>query len=256
MASPPPTEAYRLMLLRPEVVVRLVAGGEAVAPDPPGLTPAIEAAWGAAQRRAGGRLFNGRIVSVVEASASRILGRLAQYRHAVAGFADPALGQALAIRPLSVCGVLRTPAGILFGRRDPGATYEAGLWQMPPAGSVDAGAVRPDGRIDPVAQIAGEMEEEVGLPWARVRACRPFALVAHAASGVHDLGLVIETAAGEAEILARRRPGAVEEYTELRLVPEAGLPAFLAAEGGGMVPAARLFLSALGLVSQEGCADR
>jgi hypothetical protein len=248
MPLPPPSDAYRLIPLCPTVEVVLVPDGEVLAAAPAALEPAIEAAWAAAQRRAGGRLFNGRIVSVVEAGPACIRGRLVEYRQAVAGFADPALARALAVRPLSVSGVLRTPEGILFGRRHAGATYEAGLWQMPPAGSVDAGAVAPDGRIDPVAQIAEEMAEEVGLPWALVHACRPFALVAHAASGVHDLGLLIETEAGFAEIESHYRAGASEEYSALRIVPEAALAGFVAAERTRMVPAAPLFLAALGLL--------
>jgi hypothetical protein len=241
-------QRYALMAVRPDVQVVLSPPGP---PPSPALEPAIAAAWDAAQRRAGGRLFNGRIVSVVTATPERITGRMVEYRCAVAGFADPRLAAALEVRPLSVSAVLRTPEGILFGRRDAGATYEAGLWQMPPAGSVDAGAVTPDGRcVDLAAQVAAELEEEVGLPWTRVRAFRPFALVRHAASGVHDLGVLLETDAGSAEILAARRHdvAAAAEYGELRVVPEAALAGFVAAERGRMVPAAPMFLSALGLL--------
>jgi hypothetical protein len=150
------------------------------------------------------------------------------------------------VRPLSVCGVLRMPDGILFGRRQTGATYEAGLWQMPPAGSVDAGALR-GGQVDVAGQIRTELAEEIGLGWSRIGTCRAFAVVVHAASGVHDLGFLLETDAEFAEVTACQAATGCGEYAELRVVPEAALGGFLAAEAGRMVPAAPLFLRALGL---------
>ncbi|MFC7538950.1 hypothetical protein ACFQU2_05025 [Siccirubricoccus deserti] len=183
--------------------------------------------------------------SVEQVTPSRITGRLVEYRLAVAGFSDPVLAAALAVRPLSVCGVLRTPDGIVFGRRTTQATYEAGLWQMPPAGSVDAGAVRGD-VVDAIAALRGELAEELGLPWSSITLCRPFALVVHAASGVHDLGCLLESPAGFAEIAtAAAATGGSREYQELRAVPAVELAGFVAANRAAMVPAAPLFLAAL-----------
>jgi hypothetical protein len=227
----------------PDIAVELLPGTIWV---PPALEPAIEAAWAAAQARAGGRLFNGRVFSVSALSANRIAGQLVEYRLAVAGFADPALAAALGVRPLSVCGVLRMRDGILFGRRQLGATYEAGLWQTPPAGSVDAGAVR-GGQVDAVGQIRTELAEEIGLEWGRILACRAITLVVHAASGVHDLAFLLETDATFSEVATCQAAAGCAEYVELRAVPEAALAGFLAVEGGRMVPAAPLFLRAAGL---------
>jgi hypothetical protein len=226
-----------------DIAVELLPGTIGV---PPALEAAIEAAWAAAQTRAGGRLFNGRVFSVSALSASRIAGQLVEYRLAVASFADPALAAALGVRPLSVCGVLRMRDGILFGRRQLGATYEAGLWQTPPAGSVDAGAVR--GRqVDAVGQLRTELAEEIGLEWGRIHACRAITMVLHAASGVHDLAFLLETDATFSEVAACQAMAGCAEYIELRAVPETALAGFLAAEGGRMVPAAPLFLRAAGL---------
>ncbi|GGC48336.1 hypothetical protein GCM10011504_28500 [Siccirubricoccus deserti] len=233
---------HSLVPVDPALRITLLPG-EVTVPAP--LEPAIAAAWTAAQRRAGGRLFNGRVFSVEQVTPSRITGRLVEYRLAVAGFSDPVLAAALAVRPLSVCGVLRTPDGIVFGRRTTQATYEAGLWQMPPAGSVDAGAVRGD-VVDAIAALRGELAEELGLPWSSITLCRPFALVVHAASGVHDLGCLLESPAGFAEIAtAAAATGGSREYQELRAVPAVELAGFVAANRAAMVPAAPLFLAAL-----------
>ena len=235
---------YRAMPVAPDIAVELLPGTVAV---PGGLEPVIGAAWAAAQARAGGCLFNGRVFSVTEFVPHRIAGQLVEYRLVVAGYADPALAAALRLRPLSVCGVLRMPDGILFGRRQAGATYEAGLWQTPPAGSVDAGAVRA-GRVDTVGQIRTELAEEIGLDWARITACRAITLVAHAATGVHDLAFLLETAAPFADVVACQAATGCGEYSELRAVPEAALAGFVAAERTRLVPAAPLFLQALGLL--------
>jgi hypothetical protein len=236
------TAGHSLVPVDPGLRIALLPGEAAV---PAALEPAIATAWAAAQRRAGGRLFNGRVFSVAQVTPACITGRFVAYRLAVAGFSDPALAAALAVRPLSVCGVLRTPDGVVFGRRAAQATYEAGLWQMPPAGSVDAGAMRGD-RVDAIAALRAELAEELGLPWSRIALCRPFALVVHAASGVHDLGCLLETPAGFAEIAAAAAAGGSREYQDLRAVPDAALAGFIAAERAAMVPAAPLFLAALG----------
>jgi hypothetical protein len=228
----------------PDIAVELRPGRVEV---PAALEPAIEACWAAAQARAGGRLFDGQVFSVTEILPHRIGGHFVDYRLAVATYADPALAAALRIRPLAVCGVLQMPEGILFGRRQLGATYEAGLWQTPPAGSVDAGAVR-DGRLDAAAQIRTELAEEIGLPWSRINTCRAFTVVVHAATGVHDLAFLLETEAGFAEVAALHAATGCTEYTELRAVTQAGLAGFIAAERDRMVPAAPFFLEALGLL--------
>ncbi|WP_149535547.1 NUDIX domain-containing protein [Siccirubricoccus phaeus] len=237
-------QGYALRPVAAGLRLELLPGERAV---PPALEPAVAAAWAAAQARAGGRLFNGRVFSVESASAERLTGRLVEYRQVVAGFSDPALAAALEVRPLSVCGVLRTAEGVVFGRRSKEATYEAGLWQMPPAGSVDAGAVR-DGAVDAEAALRAELAEELGLGWEAVTACRPFALVEHLGSGVRDLGFLLDTALGFAAVAAAAAARGNGEYQELVAVPEAELAGWLAARPGRVVPAAGMFLGALGLV--------
>jgi len=204
---------------------------------PPELELSIAAAWSVAQRRAGGRLFNGRVFSVESAEPDRIVGHLVDYRLAVAAFGDPLIRAALNIRPLSVAGVLRTPDGILFGRRSEAATHEAGFWQMPPAGSLGAGAVRA-GDVQPERQLRRALEEELGLSWSSISRCRAFGMVVHAKTGAHDLGMVLDTDLGFDEIEAAWRRGASTEYTALRVVEEDELDAFVAREARGLVPAA------------------
>ena len=216
-------------------------------PIPSELLPAIEAAWSAAQERAGGRLFNGRIFSVTELTATHIRGHFTEYRFAVAGYRDAALAARLRVRQLSVCGLLRLREGIVFGLRSGRAAYEAGCWQMPPAGAVDPTAQQ-GARVSFQAQAATELLEELGLGWDRVTGFRPLTVVVHPYSNVHDLGVLIETDCAIAELEHIYRANGSDEYLELRLVADADLLSFLAEQGECVVPAAAFYLAAAGII--------
>ena len=113
-------------------------------PLPARLDAAVERHWTAACAEA--PLFNGRIFSADAITADEITGHWSEYRRTVAQMRDPALVAAIGVRNLAVCGVLCGPDGVAIGRRNPAAAYQAGLWQMPPAGSVDHGAAEPGAR--------------------------------------------------------------------------------------------------------------
>ena len=235
---------YIAFPVAPDLIVELDDGPP---PVPPELLPAIESAWVAAQDRAGGRLFNGKIFSVTELTATHIRGHFTEYRFAVAGYRDATLAAQLRVRQLSVCGLLRLPEGIVFGLRSGRAAYEAGCWQMPPAGAMDPTALQ-GARVSFQAQAATELMEELGLGWERVTAFRPLAVVVHPHSNVHDLGVLIETDCSFAELEHIYRANGSDEYNELKLVPETELPRFLAEQGERVVPAAAWYLAASGMI--------
>jgi 8-oxo-dGTP pyrophosphatase MutT (NUDIX family) len=198
----------------------------------------VEAHW---LRAAAGRaLFNGRVFCADEISAGTLHGHWTEYRRIVAQMAEPALFEVLHIRSVAVCGVLCCPDGIVVGRREAGSVYQAGLWQMPPAGSVDHGAAI-EGGADWRAAVLAELQEELGVPPEAAQAMTPFLLVQHP-TGVLDMGIRIDTAMSATEILARHCTLGDGEYDQLRVIPRAELPAAIASEGGALVPAAGLFL--------------
>ena len=209
----------------------------------PALDPAIdarvEAHWQRAQ--AGRSLFNGRVFCVTGRAVSVLSGHWTEYRRVVAQMAEPGLFDTLRIRSLAVCGVLCCPGGVVVGRREATSLYQAGLWQLSPAGSVDDGAAIPGG-ADWRQAILAELLEELGLPPASVGALTPFCLVQHPA-GVLDLGIRVDTDLDAAEIMSRHRSNGNGEYEALRILPQDQLLATVAAEGGTLVPAAALLLA-------------
>ncbi|MBV9782985.1 MAG: NUDIX domain-containing protein [Acidisphaera sp.] len=222
--------------------------------DMPALAPALEAEidglWSQAQARTGGALFNGRVFSADTIAPDLLTGHLTEFRRIVAQMQRPTLQPALRVRPLAVCGVVLCEGGVVLGRRNGRMAYQAGMWQLPPAGSVDGGAVDEEGRVDLRGQMLRELEEELGLPASCVASMRPICLVEHAESHVLDLGYALEVALDAPTLLRLRAEAAhAAEYHPLEVVALSALPARVAALGAALVPTARVFLTRLGLLA-------
>jgi len=185
-----------------------------------------------------------------------ICGHWSEYRRVVAQMARHDLFPLLAQRSLAVGGVLHGPDGVVFGRRPADAIYQAGEWQLPPAGTVDAGAARTEGRVDVLATLHAELEEELGISPSDVCNPCPLCLVEHAVPGpgggtgshVLDLGIAIETPLGEAALHARHAAGGDDEYAALTIVRHADLAGFLVREAATMNVQAPIFLRRAGLL--------
>ena len=242
------SEEYLVHDLRPDTRVAVVR-------EMPALTPAldtrVEALWQTAAARVAtggaGRLFNGRVFSADHIGVAEITGHVTEFRRIVAQMEEPSLFPLLGLRPLAVCGVLCCADGVPIGRRHPAAIYQPGMWQLPPAGSVDPMAVDADGRVDLRAQVLAELREEVGVEAGQVDAVRPLCAVEHPGSHVTDVGILIETALTGAQVLALHRTRANGEYATLRFLRFAEIPAFLAEAAEALVPPAREFLRRAGL---------
>jgi len=198
----------------------------------PALNAIVERHWQAACARHA--LFNGRVFSADRYGPDGLEGHWTEYRRVVAQMADPALRASLGVRSLAVCGALCCPDGIVAGRREAGLVYQPGLWQLPPAGSVDHGSAR-DGGADLRAALLSELQEELGLSADVVTAIRPLCLVEHP-TGVLDLGMQITTGLPGHALLAAHRARGNGEYAELAVVPAADLPGWIAARGGTAAP--------------------
>src|SRR6185295_13703559 len=128
----------------------------------PGVDVEVETLWQAERQRRD--VFNGRILSAVEITPNRLLGRVVEYRRFVAQQANPALFDVLRVRPVGVSGVLHCADGLVFGRRAAGLTQGAGLWELVPSGSLDVPpGARQGAQIDYRAQILAELSQEIGI---------------------------------------------------------------------------------------------
>jgi len=219
---------------------------------PPALDAAVEALWRAAFARVAaggaGELFNGRVFSADVITPTTITGHLTEFRRIVAQMEHPDMFDALRVRPLAVCGVLYGPDGVVFGRRHAGAVYQADMWQLPPAGSVDSHAVDADGVVLPGRQVLNELREEVGLLPGDVEAPVPLCVVEHPGSHVSDLGMGLRCRFDGAAICEAHARHGNGEYPTLRIVPLAELAAFVSDASDTMVAPAPIFLRRVGLL--------
>lgn len=170
---------WQVHAIAPDLRLHIVRGMPAL---PAALEAEIDRLWAVAQARMAGKLFNGRVFNADTLAADRLSGHWTECRRIVAQMERPELFAHLGQRPLAVNGIVQGPGGVVFGQRAAGAVYQPGQWQLPPAGSVDAGAARPDGTVDPLAALIAELREELGLPPEAVQTPRPLATVKHAGS--------------------------------------------------------------------------
>lgn len=224
-------------------------------PIPPELEVRIDVLWTNASARVAaggaGRLFNGRVFSIDTITPGRIDGHLTEYRRVIAQVEDHSLYPDLRIRSLAACGVLRCSDGVVIGRRPQAAVYQPGMWQLCPAGSVDAGALRVDGTVDYRAQLLTELREELGLGPDLIGEVTPLRLVEHPGSHVCDLAMAVSTALDANAILEAHRTRGDGEYDPLRIVAIPDLPTFIHWAGATLVPPAPLFLSRAGLLPED-----
>lgn len=208
----------------------------------------VDRLWQAAQLRAGGTLFNGRMFSATEVTPDRVRGRLAEYRCWLAQRARPALFARLQVRPVAVSGLLECADGILFGRRAGSLTQDAERWELCPSGALEVGEVRAGAEVDYRAQVLTELREEIGIGADQVTAITPFCLVHDAHSHVWDIGIALSTALTTEEILSLHRTTASDEYSELRVVPRATLAAFVAHQGTDLVAVSAALIARLAFI--------
>jgi hypothetical protein len=244
-----PVNDFRVHELQPDVQVRVTRPMPALPPD---LDARVETLWRAACERVAaggaGQMFNGRVFSVDAIAPDLIRGHMTEYRRLVAQMEDHALFGALGIRSLSVCGVLRCADGVAIGRRPLAAIYQPGLWQLPPAGSVDQHAVQPDGSVNLVRQALTELREEIGLAETDVGVPTPLCVVEHPGSHVSDLGMALTTPLDAAAVLAAHRARGNGEYDPLVVLPFGEIEAFIVQHHDDVVPPAREFLARAGLL--------
>lgn len=235
----------------PDATVRVT---RTMPPLSPALDATVERLWQSACARvaAGGAgpLFNGRVFSADRIAHHSIEGHLTEYRRLVAQMEDHTLFPDLGIRSLSTCGIVRCAGGVAIGRRPAAAIYQPGMWQLAPAGSVDAQAVGPDGIADLAAQVLRELDEEVGLKPDQVSRPILLCVIEHPGSHVSDCGMAMTTPLDAHAVLAIHRARGNGEYADLRIVPEHALAAFVAEAGDTLVPPAVEYLRRLGLLDQ------
>ena len=220
---------------------------------PAALDAELDRLWEAAQRRMRGTLFNGRVFSADTITPELVCGHWTEYRRIVAQMVRPELYEQLGVRSLAVGGAILGPDGIVFGRRPPDAIYQAGEWQLPPAGSVDPGVAGAGDDVDVVGQLFVELREELGLAEECVGDLRLLCIVEHAGSRVLDLGIAMRTELTAAQIHATHAARGNGEYHPLEVIQPDALAEFFGRSGNTVNLQAPVFLRRMGFSGEWGC---
>lgn len=205
-----------------------------VAPLPPGLSvleipapdaPAadilerIDVIWDEEQTRRGSSMTNGRIFSLGRRDGPVFSVWETQYKWWIAQRHDPALIQTLAVRPLAVSGIIRLTEGLVFARRAESNTQDAGLWELPPSGSIDVTCRRAGGVIAAEAQILAELEEELDVSPQSVGAPpRAIAVMDDDADHVVDIVFELRVNLSAQRLIKKFAAMTNREYTALRII--------------------------------------
>ena len=195
-----------------------VVSTRAMRPLSPALETEVARIWQAAVS-AQPKLFNGHIFTADVITPELISGHWTEFRRSLAQIERPELYDDLRVRSLAVNGVIRCDEGVLIARRSRRAVYQAGQWQLPPAGSVERRAERADGTVDIERQLLEELEEELGLPATNIVATIPLCLVEHPGSHVTDLGMVMRTTVDAATLLRAHAASGNTEYEDVSVLP-------------------------------------
>jgi hypothetical protein len=224
----------------------------AVVRDMPSLAPIleqeVERLWQAA-RLEHPDIFNGRVFSADEITPQVIRGHWTEFRRTLAQIDRPELYEDLGVHPLAVNGVIRCGEGVLIGRRNSQAVYCAGLWQLPPAGSVDQSTARPDGTVDLERQLLEELQEELGLSPDLVGGFTPLCLIEHPETHVTDFGIEMHMNVSADAVLATHAASGNQEYEDMLVLPVANVLSL----GDDLLPTVPVFLARLQELDARRC---
>jgi hypothetical protein len=174
-------------------------------------------------------LFNGAVFTADFITPGRIDGHWTEFKRVVAQMRAPSLVRQIALRPVSVCGVLlccpqekigqRCQRSVIFGRRAANSLFQPSLWQLAPGGSLDRSSLNESGQPDWRRQIIAELREEIGVPEEAITHATPICMVEYPKSHAVELGIALHCQYTDASVVACHRRDGNGEYAELMKVP-------------------------------------
>lgn len=199
----------------------------------------IREIWAREQARRAQPMFDGKLFSLLERDGAILRGYFVDYSAFVAQRAQPALRDILGIRMLAVSGLLRSPDGIVFGRRADHVLQDPRHWELVPSGGIDGTP------LDPKAKLLEELAEETGCPASVITSSRVVALAEDDETGQLEICIELETGLSARELKDRHDTTGRIEYTALEIVPQAALSDFIGTHD--IVELSRVLLANRGL---------
>jgi hypothetical protein len=216
----------------------------------PKLGNEVESIWQEACERSAPRLFNGQIFSLDAPIENPPHGRFIEYRRFYAQFCRPELFPELQVRALSVCAVVLTRDGVVWGQRGPDSAQKPGCWELIPCGAVDLASRTPEKRLDLRTQILSELSEELGLHSEDLTEITPIAFFTDTTHHIHFYAFKLVSGLSKAEITSAFNQAVPREHSRLKIVPRSELDRFIAIDALELGEVSRYLLTKAGLLDE------
>ena len=217
---------------------------------PPDLEKEVEGIWREACAQDAPRLFNGQIFSLDEPISNPPRGRFIEYRRFYAQFRRPELFSKLKVRALSVCAVVVTKEGLVWGQRGADSAQKPGCWELIPCGAVDPASRTAERRLDLRTQLLGELSEELGLHSEDLTEATPIAFFTDTTHHIHFYAFRLLTALSTTEIANAFEQVVPREHSVLKIVPHSELDRFISTDALELSEVSRHLLTKAGLLQE------
>lgn len=200
----------------------------------------VESIWERELQRSQGRLFNGKLLSMLTWDDLHLVGEFVEYKYYLAQLRAPELESQLRIRPVSISGMTYAADKILIGLRSETVTQHPLWYELAPSGGVDAGMIS-EGRINILKQFEIEFIEETGLQPSDIQSVHPFVIIYDEQSQSFEIGATIQIQPASAG-----NSIASDEYIRFFWVAEKDLSPFIAKHRSKIIPLSLHLLSLKG----------
>jgi hypothetical protein len=200
-------------------------------------------------------LYNGAVFTADSITPDRVEGHWTEFKRVVAQMRAPSLVRQIALRPVSVCGILlcwpeanigqECQRSVTFGRRAAGSLFQPGLWQIAPGGSLDRSSLNASGQPDWRMQIIAELREEIGVPEEAITSANPICMVEYPEIHAVELGIALYCRYSDPGVIACHRREGNGEYEELMQVPLDKVGDVLASRANELSPSTSHILTSL-----------
>lgn len=188
----------------------------------------IQTIWEQEQKRRGGKLHEGAILSALAFDQKSLTGQFVPYKYFLAQLFDPSLKQDLKIVPVSLSGLTCIGDNLIVAKRAWWVAEYPDCFELAPSGGI-----RPpnadQGYVDMKSQILSELEDEVGIQSDFVKNVRFFSLVRDYKSD--GIELIARIVVKSCAILSSS-----SEYAQVLTIPFSEMANFAASHAKEFVP--------------------
>lgn len=164
-------------------------------------------------------LFNGKIYTLKNYKDGNLYIADSEYKVSFSLQKSPKIFKENPILILAVTGILLCEDGLILGRRGNSVSFQNGLWEPAPAGSLSC--------LDPKAQVLEELEEELGIARNRINEIEITGLIEDQSTNIADIIYKITIKEKFNEIKSIIKHSKDNEHDELHCVKIADLGSFL-----------------------------